>query len=53
VSRRDDWETRLEVTAVMTADAEHYHVSSTLDAYEGSTRIHTAAHTAAIPREHT
>lgn len=53
VSRRDDWQTRLEVTAVMTADAGHYHVSSTLDAYEGEIRIHTAAHTAAIPREHT
>ena len=51
--RREDWETRVEVTAVMTADAGNYHVSSTLDAYEGEARIHTAAHAAAIPRDHT
>jgi putative CocE/NonD family hydrolase len=46
------WSTRIEVHAVMTADAERYHVSSTLDAYEGETRIHTASHTKAIPRDH-
>ncbi|MEZ5121128.1 MAG: hypothetical protein R2736_06075 [Solirubrobacterales bacterium] len=51
--RRPDWETRIEVTAVMTADADRYHVSSTLDAYEGDTRVHSAAHAAAIPRDHT
>ncbi len=52
VVRRGDWDTRIEVTAVMTADAERFHVSSTLDAYEGDVRVHTAAHAAAIPRDH-
>jgi putative CocE/NonD family hydrolase len=51
--RREGWETAIEVVAVMTADAEHYHVSSVIDAYEGDTRIHTAAYTNAIPRDHT
>lgn len=51
--RRPDWETRIEVIAVMTADADRYHVSSTLDVYEGDTRVHSAAHAAAIPRDHT
>jgi predicted acyl esterase len=46
------WSTRIEVRAVMTADATHYHVSSTLDAYEGDTRVYTDAHTKAIPRDH-
>lgn len=51
--KRDGWETAIEVVAVMTADAEHYHVSSVIDAYEGDTRIHTAAYANAIPRDHT
>jgi hypothetical protein len=51
--KREGWETAIEVFAVMTADAEHYHVSSVIDAYEGATRIHTAAYTNAIPRDHT
>jgi len=52
VSRRADWETSLEVTAVMTADADSFHVASTLDAFEGGTRVHHAAHSKTIPRDH-
>jgi hypothetical protein len=52
VSRREGWETSLDVTAVMTAGAESFHVSSTLDAYEGGTPVHRAVHSKTIPRDH-
>jgi tRNA(Met) C34 N-acetyltransferase TmcA len=37
----------------MTADASDYLVSSTIDAYEGDTRVHSRTFTATIPRNHT
>jgi hypothetical protein len=52
VSRREGWETSLDVTAVMTADAESFHVSSTLDAFDGGTPVHRAVHSKTIPRDH-
>ncbi|MGH2857754.1 MAG: CocE/NonD family hydrolase C-terminal non-catalytic domain-containing protein, partial [Solirubrobacteraceae bacterium] len=51
--RRDDWRARVEVRAEMTATAAQYLVSTTIDAYEGDTRIHNRMFTAAIPRNHT
>jgi uncharacterized protein len=50
---RGDWRTRIELRSVMTADANDYLVSSTIDAYEGDTRIHSRTFTATIPRNHT
>ena len=38
---RGDWRTRVELRSEMTADANDYLVSSTIDAYEGDTRIHS------------
>jgi uncharacterized protein len=49
---RGDWRTRIEVRSVMTADADDFHVSSVVDAYEGDTRVHTRAFTNQIPRDH-
>lgn len=49
---RGDWQTRIEVRASMTADAEAFHVSATLDVYEGSAPVCTRAHAARIPRDH-
>jgi len=49
---RGDWQTRLEVTARMTADADAFLVSSTIDAYEGETRVSSRAHSARVPRDH-
>jgi putative CocE/NonD family hydrolase len=49
---RGDWRTRIEVRSVMTADADDFHVSSVVDAYEGDTRVHTRAFTNQIARDH-
>jgi uncharacterized protein len=49
---RGDWRTRIEVSSVMTADAEDFHVSSVVDVYEGDTRVHSRAFTNQIPRDH-
>lgn len=51
--RRDGWNTRVDVRATMSADAVDYHVSSTIDAYEGAQHIHSRTHTHTIPRRHT
>jgi len=53
VVRRDDWSTTVEVHASMTADADDYHVSSTIEAFEGDERVHSATYSATIPRDHT
>jgi hypothetical protein len=49
---RGTWQTRIEVRASMTADAEAFHVTATLDVYEGSKPVITRAHAARIPRDH-
>jgi hypothetical protein len=51
--RRGDWRTRIELRSQMTADASDYRVSTTIDAYEGDTRIHTRTFTTTVPRNHT
>jgi putative CocE/NonD family hydrolase len=50
--RRADWRTRVEVRAVMTADADDYHVETVCEAYEGDTLVHTRTAAASIPRDH-
>lgn len=49
---RGEWQTRIEVRAHITADAEAFHVTATLDAYEGLGPVFTRAHAARIPRDH-
>ena len=53
VVQRGDWSTTVEVHAEMTADADDYHVSSTIRAYEGDTQVHDRTYSATIPRDHT
>jgi hypothetical protein len=50
--RRGDWCVRIEVRSEMTADAADYLVSTSIDAYEGDTRVHTRTHVARVPRDH-
>jgi putative CocE/NonD family hydrolase len=50
--RRGDWSTRIEVRAVMSADARDYRVRSVIDAYEGETRVSTREFESTIPRDH-
>jgi putative CocE/NonD family hydrolase len=49
---RGDWRTRIEVRAQMSADAESFHVTGTLDVFEGETPVIARAHSLRIPRDH-
>lgn len=37
--QREAWRVRIETTSTMTSDATHFHVTNTLEAYEGPTRV--------------
>lgn len=45
------WQTRIETHSDMTADATHFHVTNTLDAYEGDTRVFTKSRTFSVKRD--
>jgi uncharacterized protein len=49
---RGEWRTRIEMRSEMTADAENFTVSETLDVYEGTTRCYALRRSADIPRDH-
>jgi putative CocE/NonD family hydrolase len=48
---RGDWQTRVEMRASMSADAEAFHVTGTLDVFEGDRPVASRAHAARIPRD--
>ena len=48
---RGDWRSRAEVEAAMTCDAEAFHVTTRLDAYEGDSRVFTRTWTFRFPRD--
>ncbi|HEX2045179.1 MAG TPA: CocE/NonD family hydrolase [Gaiellaceae bacterium] len=49
---RGDWRTRAEVASTMTSDAEAFHVTTALDAYEGDTRVFARTWAFRFPRDH-
>jgi len=49
---RGDWRTRIELRSQMTADATDYLLSTSIDAYEGDTRVHSRTFTSRVPRDH-
>jgi hypothetical protein len=49
---RAGWAARAEVTSTMSSDAESFHVTSALDAYEGETRVFARTWTWRFPRDH-
>jgi hypothetical protein len=49
---RGEWRTRIAVHAEMTADAESFFVSATLDAFEGDRQVFSRSYRAAIGRDH-
>jgi hypothetical protein len=51
--RRGEWRTRIEVDASMHADADSYHVTSVVRAYEAERCIHSRRFDATVPRDHT
>jgi hypothetical protein len=48
---RGEWRTRVETTSTMTADAASFHVTNTLDAYEGNTRVFAKTWSCVVPRD--
>jgi uncharacterized protein len=48
---RGDWHTRVETLSVMTSDADHFHLTNVLDAFEGGVRVFTKSWTQKIRRE--
>jgi putative CocE/NonD family hydrolase len=51
--RGEAWRTRIEVYAVMTADASDYHVSTVCEAFEADEPVHALTFQTSIPRDHT
>ena len=49
---RGDWSVRAEVASTMSADAEAFHVTSALDAYEGNARVFARTWSFRFPRDH-
>jgi hypothetical protein len=48
--RRENWEIRVETFSRMTSDSDHFHITNTLDAYEGQVRVFTKTWHLPIPR---
>ncbi|MEZ4524081.1 MAG: hypothetical protein R3A46_20985 [Thermomicrobiales bacterium] len=51
-ARRGDWDVRVVTRSTLTADAEHFHLTTNIDAFEGDTRVRTKTRSASIPRDH-
>ncbi len=49
---REDWDVRIEVRSRMTADAEDFHATSTVEAYEAGELVFTTTHDCRVPRDH-
>lgn len=47
---RGEWNTRIETYSLMTGDANFFHLTNTLDAYEKNVRVFTRSWTKKIPR---
>jgi hypothetical protein len=48
--RRDNWDVHIETSSTLSADAEQFHVTNVLDAYDGNTRVFTRTWHVKIPR---
>jgi uncharacterized protein len=48
---RGPWATRIDVATRMTSDLRRFHLSATIDAYEGEARVFTRSHSTSIPRD--
>ena len=49
---RGDWRVRVETSSVLTADADSFLVTNTVDAYEGDVRVFAKTWSLAVPRDH-
>ena len=49
--RRGDWQTRVETSSLLTADADSFLVTNSVDAYEGNTRVFASSRAFSVPRD--
>jgi hypothetical protein len=50
--RRGQWDVRVETVSTMTADAQAFHITNALDAYEGNRRVFAKTWHFSVPRDH-
>ncbi len=48
---RGNWQTRVETASTMSADANAFHLTNALDAYEGAVRVFAKTWTLSVPRD--
>lgn len=48
---RGDWRVRVDIVSVMTSDGGHFHLTTTLDAYEGDVRVFSRYSVFKTPRD--
>jgi putative CocE/NonD family hydrolase len=48
---RGEWRTRVETQSTLSGDAESFHLTNRLDAYEGNVRVFAKTWTKAVPRD--
>jgi hypothetical protein len=48
---RGGWQTRVEIDTTMTSDAERFHVSSTVEAWDGDERVFSRTRPFSVPRD--
>ena len=49
---RGEWHVRVEARSRLTADATSFHVTNTVEAFEGETRVFADSRTLSVPRDH-
>ena len=49
--QRGAWSVRIETRSTMTADRTTFHLTNTVDAYDGEEQVYTMARTCSIPRD--
>jgi hypothetical protein len=48
---RGDWRTRVETSSTMSSDADSFHITDAVDAYEGPVRVFARTWNVTIPRD--
>ena len=50
-ARRDEWDVRVVTRSTLTADVDHFHLTTLVEAFESGRRVRAKTHSAAIPRD--
>ncbi|CAN5535293.1 CocE/NonD family hydrolase [soil metagenome] len=50
-ARRGNWDVRVQTRSTLSADQEHFHITTLVEAFEGETRVSTRTHSNRIPRD--